>query len=125
MKRNMKATYDLARIGMDRHDDNGSDIKTILAHVMKMREENRRFMFHIKMEMTLDMSEFFPLVNDEALVKFLDCSDPESWEKRKKGFYHLLYNVVHKTKKRFGCALVNLLFTRDFISEHKWPMSGG
>lgn len=123
MKRNMKGTYDLNRVGNDRQKENTSLLESIYAIVRDQSSSVKQFMFHIKMSVN-DISEFFPLESDAALEKFLNRSDPE-WERRRNGFYHLLYNAVTNQKKRFAAALLHLLFTRDYVRTHKWPMSGG
>lgn len=123
MKRNMKATYVLTQIGNNKHSRNESDLSTILSYVSEIRSDVKQLAFHQKMD-RVDVSLFFPVETDSQINEFLDRNN-DGWEARKKGFHHLLYNAVSKCKKRFSCALLHLLFTRDYIRDHKWPLSGG
>ena len=124
MKRNVRSTYDLSRHSSNRHAENNADLKTLLKYVSELRTDAKEFIFHQKMD-RVDVSKYFPLENDAMLSEFIDRSDVDGWEQRKKGFYHLMYNAVTTRKDRFSCALLDLLFTRDYIKDHKWPMSGG
>lgn len=123
MKRNCKGAYEYSRLGNERHTSNDGDLKTILCHVSEMRSEIKQFTFHQKMD-RVDVSKYFPLEDDEMLEEFMDRNN-DGWDQRRRGFNHLLYNTVSRNKKRFSCALLHLLFTREFIRDHKWPMAGG
>lgn len=111
------------RFGIQKHKSNEVLLQTILDEVRDVKRDMKQYTFHLKMKY-VDISDFFPLESDEKLEEFLDKTH-EEWESRKTSFYDLLYNAVTDKRKRLACALLHLLFTRDFIRDHKWPMSGG
>ena len=43
---------------------------------------------------------------------------------KRRGFYQFLFTTVTNTKRKFGAGLLHALFTRDFVSTHKWPLPG-
>ena len=122
MKQNLKSCYNMNRIGMDRHLVYEDYFKNILSTTVNIKNDMSRFMYHIHMD-TEDVSKFFPIDSDATLAAFMNRSD-NKWDGRKKGFYHLLFNAVTVKKNRLACALLHLLFTRTFISEHSWPNPG-
>lgn len=121
MKRNCQGTHDTVRFNSQKLVPIDCNTKLILDHVIEIKQDIRRFNFHIKMDM-IDMSLYFPLENDASLAEFM--AKDEDWEKRRKGFHHLLYTVVTNDKKKFSGALLHTLFTRDFVRNHKWPIPG-
>lgn len=70
-----------------------------------------------------DISEFFPVENNEQLELFMDRDHPE-WEARKAEFYHFLFTIASNIKKGFARGLIKALFTREYISSAKWPAFG-
>lgn len=122
MRRNVHSTNDIARSNHERLMSTEQSMKTIIDMLKEIKEDMRQYNFHLKME-TADVGKFFPLSCDEDLQDFMDRKHPE-WPKRMKGFYHLLFTTVTKNKRRFGGALLHALFTRDFISCHRWPFPG-
>lgn len=121
--RNMQGFQDTNQANFNNGKSIATDVKILLKHVVDIKKDFRQHKYHMEMQ-NVDLSEYFPLESDHQLQRFLDKTDGE-WEERKKGFYQLLYNAVTTKKKRFACALLHILFKRDFIKAHKWPMSGG
>ena len=78
--------------------------------------------FHENMK-GCDISEFFPVENNEQLELFMDRNHPE-WDDRKSEFYHFLYTIASNIKKGFARGLIKALFTREYISKAKWPSFG-
>lgn len=70
-----------------------------------------------------DISEFFPVENNVQLESFMDRDHPE-WPSRKMEFYNFLYTVTSNTRKGFSRGLIKALFSRDYISNVKWPSFG-
>lgn len=97
-------------------------MKKVVDMLVEIKEDMKQFTFHLRME-TCDMSDFFPLKDHDTLNRFLDKSH-EDWTMRRKGFYHLLFTTVTRNKKKFGTALLRILFSREFIANHKWPYPG-
>lgn len=123
MKKHMKGSYDMSSFGVDKHKSNESLIKLIYAEVKALRSELNLHCFHRKMS-TVDLSEFFPLKSEDNIKSFMN-REHEDWASRRNSFHDLLYNCIHENRKKFGFALLHLLFSRDYINNHKWPMCGG
>ena len=81
-----------------------------------------RLAFNIDMN-TIDISKYFPLKSNADLMEFL--SDEEgTFEAKKKQFKYMLYTCVtnQKTQKRqFGEALKTTVFSRNYVTTHRWP----
>lgn len=125
--------------------EKSTKIETSVAELLKETKEIKKHLiqynFHMKMD-TVDLSEYFPLKTDAQLKKFMQHDD--EWNLRKKecfnyhtfrlfliitiipqAFNQLLFNAVTKKTTTFATALLHVLFSRDFIRDHKWPGSGG
>ena len=75
------------------------------------------------MEKKINIDDYFPIQNDNDLERFLDKTDGLFPEKRKE-FENLLYCQVTKNlklKRPFEASLLGNIFSRDFISSHRWP----
>ena len=70
-----------------------------------------------------DISDFFPVENNEKLELFMDRDHPE-WESRKTEFYNFLFSVATNIKKGFARGLIKAIFSREYISTAKWPYAG-
>ena len=70
-----------------------------------------------------DISDFFPVENQEQLEAFMDKEHPQ-WNERKAEFFNFLYTIASKNKKGFTTGLLRAMFTRQYISKAKWPSFG-
>ena len=71
----------------------------------------------------INMDRYFPVKDDSCLERFLDKSDGMFDEKRN-AFENMIYcNVTKnlKLKRPFEASILATLFSRDFISSHRWP----
>lgn len=123
MKTNMQMSHDLSRFGNEKHKTNESLLKILLSEVKQIKSDMTKYTFRLHMN-CVDIAKFFPLESDDKLEEFMDRSH-EDWDARKNSFYDMLYNTVTTKRKRLACGLLHLIFTRNFIGAHKWPMSGG
>ena len=120
-----KNVINLIEIGRSNHEKlkcNDYYMKTILSMLQDVKGDMRQYIFHMKMGVT-DVSEFFPIKSDSSLKRFMDRENPD-WEARKHGFYHLLFTAITKAKKKFAKAILNTVFTRQYIIDHRWPQQG-
>ena len=122
MRRNMFNTNDIVKCHLDKLGCNDNQLKTIISMLKEIKEDMSKYNYHMKMDST-DISDFFPLKSEGDIKKFMDKSHDE-WPLRRRGFYHLLFTTVTKNKKKFATALLHTVFTRDFISNHRWPQPG-
>ena len=94
----------------------------IMNQLTRIEEELKRMSFDIDMN-RVEIYEYFPVPNNEVLEAFLSNTDGTFPEKRSQ-FEFLLYNTASKHKghqRQFGEAMKNLLFTRAYVSTHRWP----
>ena len=122
MRRNAHNTCDTVRANFDKLSINEYNVTKIMDMLSDIKDDMRKFNFHMRMD-TVDISDFFPLKSDADMKNFMDKSH-EDWPMRRRGFHHLLFTTVTKSKKKFSTALLHTLFTRQFIANHKWPFSG-
>lgn len=122
MRRNMFNTNDIVKNHLDKLGLNDEHLKTIMSMLNEIKKDIQQFSFHMRMD-SIDVSDFFPLKNDDDLKRFMD-KNHEEWPLRRRGFYHLLFTTVTKNQKRFGTAMLHTLFSRQFISNHRWPLPG-
>ena len=82
-----------------------------------------RLSSNIDMRKPVDISKYFPVKQDADLQSFLDKSDGQ-FDCRRVQFENFLYCNVTKSmklKRTFEATLLSTLFSRDFISSHRWP----
>ena len=66
------------------------------------------------------MGKYFPLPDDQTLLRFLDDSEGLYALKRAEFYNHLLKCLSTK-KNLFGNHLMKLLFSGNFLKTHAWP----
>ena len=75
------------------------------------------------MRKKIQIDEYFPVKNLNQIKRFLDRSDGQ-FDLRREEFENSLYTTVTTTlklKRPFESTLLASLFSRDFLSSHKWP----
>lgn len=92
------------------------------SEIAEIRQIVKKEAFQKDMEAP-DIGFFFPVSTPEQLELFMDRSHPE-WNARRKEFYNLLFTCLSDQKTAFSKGLIHTLFTREYISEYKWPSSG-
>ena len=100
---------------------NGNQSK-MMAQLERIEKQLNRLAFSIDME-TVDIYSYFPAKDNDTLMQFMSNEDGKFDEKRKQ-FEYMLYTCItnQKTmKKPFGDALKNLIFSRNYVSTHRWP----
>ena len=106
--------------------DNGNDKQD---YQTKMTTEIKTELheMHIKNEMSLpDLSGNFPAFDNSQIIDFLSRINFD-FDKKLKALVHLCKAayVAGMTTKQFSGALAPLLFTRQYLKTHKWPLGEG
>lgn len=83
------------------------------------KDENAKVNGYLKTKIP-NMAEFFPLKDSESLERFLDSSDG-LFHLRRAEFANLLIPCVSEKKNLFGTAVLNSLFSDEFVKTHSWP----
>ena len=99
-----------------------ANLSKIESHLETLSLQVQKATFQLAMR-GCDISEFFPVEKQEQLEAFMDRSHPE-WEDRKAEFYNFLYTIASDSKKGFATGLIKALFSRQYISNAKWPSFG-
>ena len=115
----MQGMSDTTRSNHQKLANNEKFQETVIETLHEIKSDMKKYIFHVNMQ-SVDISDFFPLKSGEDLEKFMDKSD-EQWMDRRNGFYHLLHTTIADTKRKFSSSLLHVLFTRDFIKNHRWP----
>lgn len=78
---------------------------------------------NLVMNKKVDINQYFPINDDAGVAKFLDKSDGLFPQKREEFenmlFCHVTKNI--KLKRSFEANFLAIVFSRDFISSHRWP----
>lgn len=144
MNRHLSYYHQSVRLSSEKDVNFENGLAELLSETKQIRTSISQFTFHIKMDIA-DITPYFPIKCDDDILNFLQRD--EEWNQRRKAsffwfilfihvlihfenhffsqaFYHLLFNTVTKNKKRFAHALLHILFTREYIRDHKWPAIG-
>lgn len=82
-----------------------------------------RLSCRLDMRKKVKIDEFFPIKHDSDLQRFLDKTDGQ-FDMRREEFEDMLYlNATKnlKSKRPFETYLLAAVFSRDYISSHRWP----
>lgn len=122
MRRNMENTNSLAQATHKEVIDLKANIVQIHEKIDSLSLQVRTATFKTLMHGS-DISEFFPIETAEQIELFMDRKHPE-WESRKMEFYHYLYTVASNIKKGFCRGVIKAVFSRQYITQVKWPSYG-
>lgn len=118
--RNLRHAHKLIELVYNDTQHNRSQSEKLLNIMSSEREENRKIKSLARTNVP-DMTNYFPLKNDESLAKFLDKSDIQQYDLRRAEFQHLIENCKSTKKNRFATGLFKALFSSDYILSHSWP----
>ena len=97
-------------------------LEQIKSRIESLSQQIETATFQTVMQST-DISEFFPVENNEQLELFMDRGHPD-WPSRRSEFYNLLLSISSNSKKGFARGLIKALFTRPYVSLVKWQPTG-
>ena len=123
MKRNSKSLVSASKLTTERDKlflENQEKMINILEDI---RGSLQRVTCNIDMRKEVQIEEYFPIKSLATLKKFLDKSDG-NYQIRRDEFEDQLYNTVTNTlklKRPFESSLLATVFSREFMSSHKWP----
>ena len=122
MRRNLENTNAFAQATHKEVLDIKSAIARIESNLESLVTQVQKTAFQSVMN-GCDISEFFPVERKQQLEAFMDRGHPQ-WEDRKSEFYNFLYTIASNIKKGFARGLIKAIFSRQYISEAKWPSFG-
>ena len=71
MRRNMHSTNDCVRFNREKLVNNEYSMKIVVDMLKDIKQDMKQFTYHVKMD-SVDVSEFFPLKNEDSLEKFFN-----------------------------------------------------
>lgn len=95
----------------------------MMAIIQDMQGTLLRLSCQLDVKKKVEIDSFFPIKNDSDMQRFLDKTDG-MFHLRREEFENLVYcNVTEslKLKRPFESTLFASLFSREFISGHRWP----
>lgn len=123
IKRASKLLVNACKLQTERDKVSAENQEKIIGILEDIQSSLTRLTSNLVMKKKIDISNYFPINNDAGVAKFLDKSDGLFLEKRDE-FEHLLFCHVTKNlklKRSFEANFLSIVFTRDFISSHRWP----
>lgn len=95
----------------------------IIAILEDIRDSVLTLTSNVIMKKEIDIKDYFPIDNDAGVAKFLDKNDG-LFPKKRQEFENMLFSHVTrnlKLKRSFEANLLAVIFSREFISSHRWP----
>ena len=123
MRRASKLLVNSAKLQTER-DKVGAENQTRILNILEdVQSSLLKLTSHLVMKKKININDYFPINDDAGVARFLDKSDGMFAEKRDEFenllFCHVTKNV--KLKRSFEANFLSIVFTRDFISSHRWP----
>ena len=122
-KRAAKILVNASKLQTERDKISAENQIKILSILEDLQKDVLRLASKYDLEKKINIDNYFPIQSDAGLDRFLDKKDGLFPEKRKE-FENFLYCQVTrnlKLKRPFEASLLGALFSRDFISSHRWP----
>lgn len=123
MKQSSKTLVNAAKLQTERDRVFADNQERMLSILEGIQETLQRVACQMDMRKKVDLDEFFPFKELSDVKKFLNKSDGQ-FHLRREEFENFLYCTVTNTlklKRPFESTLLASLFSRDFMSSHKWP----
>lgn len=123
IKRNSKLCVQATKLQAERDKLFSDNQDKILSILHDLQGTMLRVASKLDMEKKVDIEAFFPIKNDSDMLRFLDKTDGQ-FKFRREEFENMLYCYVTKSiklKRPFEATLLSTLFSRDYISSHRWP----
>ena len=95
----------------------------ILSRLDDLQATLLRVTTQLDMRRKVNIDKYFPVRDDAHLQQFLNKTDGD-FQVRREEFENLLYLNVTKSlklKRPFETHLLAAIFSRDYISSHRWP----
>ena len=123
MKRATKNLVTASKLQTERDKIFSEKQDKMMAMIEEMQATILRLSCQADMRKSINIDDFFPIKQDSDLRRFLDKTDGQ-FNLRRDEFEAMLYlNVTRnvKSKRPFESYLLASVFSRDYISSHRWP----
>ena len=123
MKRSSKSLVHASKLQTERDKLFLENQEKMIGLLEDIKNTLQRVSCQFDMRKKIQIDEYFPVKHLSQIKRFLDRSDGQ-YEFRREEFENNLYSTVTNTiklKRPFESTLLASLFSRDFLSSHKWP----
>lgn len=123
MKRSTKILVTASKLQTERDKIFSDNQAKMMTMITNLQETVLRLASQLDMRKQINIDEFFPIQSLNSLKLFLNKSDGQ-FHVRREEFENFLYCFVTrnlKSKRPFESSLLAVVFSRDFITGHKWP----
>lgn len=125
MKRSAKALVQSSKLQAERDKQFSENQAMMLKMLTDVQATLLRITCQMDMRRKVIIDDYFPINVDSDLQRFLNKDDGQ-FKIRREEFENWLYchvTTTIKLKRPFESNILAALFTRDYISSHKWPGS--
>ena len=123
MKRSSKTLVNASKLQTER-DKVFYENQEKMIHILEdIQSTLHRLACRLDMTKQVEIDDFFPVKNLSDVKIFLDKSDGQ-FDLRREEFENFLYchvTTTIKLKRPFESSILAAIFSRDFMSSHKWP----
>lgn len=122
-KRNSKILVNASKLQAERDKVFVKNQENFLELLESLQKTVVRLSCQVDMRKKINIDDYLPIKTDYDVERFLNKSDG-LFHCRREEFENMLYlNVTNniKLKRPFETYLLHAIFSREFISSHKWP----
>ena len=126
MKRSSKALVNAAKLQTERDKVFSDNQERMLKILEGIQQSMQRMECQLAMRKKVDLTKYIPINSLSDVRNFLNKSDGD-FHLRREEFENFLFCTVTNTiklKRSFESNLLGAIFSRDFMSSHKWPGQG-
>ena len=126
MKRSSKALVNAAKLQTERDKVFSDNQEKIIQILEGIQHSIQRVECQLAMRTKVDLTKYIPIYSLSNVKNFLNKNDGE-FHLRREEFENFLFCTVTTTiklKRPFESNLLGAIFTREFMSSHKWPGQG-
>ena len=123
MKRSSKILVNASKLQTERDKLFAENQTKMIAILEDLQSKVQKLAYQFDMKKNVNILDFFPIKTDADMARFLDNSDG-NFKHKKEEFEQMFYCHVTNTikfKRPFETNLLAVVFSRDYITSHKWP----
>lgn len=123
MKRSCKLLVNASKLQTERDKAFAENQEKMLSMIQDLQSTVLRLSSNADMRKKIKIDDYFPIRVDSDMQRFLS-KDDGLFDVKREEFENMLYCHVTKNvklKRPFETKLLETLFSREYISSHKWP----
>lgn len=123
MKRNSKTLVNASKQQTERDKVFADNQEKIISILEDVQHNLQRLSCELDMRKKINLDDYLPVKDLSDIKKFMNKSDGQ-FHLRREEFENYLYCTVTNTlklKRPFESSVLASIFSRDFLSSHRWP----